>query len=146
MFPSDDNVVSTNSEVSDMLDVEGDNNTLSLLQMLLFIIRLREYQHQIDFLDKMSQRTSILCGHVWIIEILTGNPTTCHKLFRLHRDPFISLCQALRRERFLKNTVNVQVEEVMAMFYMIARHLKQMTDDVDVFNTPLIQSISTLFA
>lgn len=70
----------------------------------------------------MSARMLPLRGDQYITHMLNGDPRLCYVMFGMEPPTFITLCNELREGNYMQNTREVKVEEVVAMFCMIAGH------------------------
>jgi len=81
----------------------------------------------IDSLDddentKMPQRNLPLRGPMYITYMLNGHPVPCFQMFRMEPPDFISLCFELRERQFIESTMNLDVEESVAIFLLLIGH------------------------
>jgi len=47
-------------------------------------------EYAVNHVCKEPCRTSELTGHAWVKEVLQGNPTRCHEMFRMENIFFIN--------------------------------------------------------
>ena len=67
-------------------------------------------------LDKIPQHTSILSGHDWIDELLTGHDGRFYNEMGMQKHVFYALISVLRRDVGLRDTRHVSDEEQLAIF------------------------------
>ncbi|XP_042485205.1 uncharacterized protein LOC122065457 [Macadamia integrifolia] len=75
-------------------------------------------------IERQRVHTCPFTGHIWISEILHPNthPRRVRRLFRMSRDHFMRLVDALKERKLVKDTNNITVEEQLAMSIMIMAH------------------------
>ena len=84
--------------------------------------------------DKRPQRTSILSGSDYMVEVRDGNPTNCHEMFHMTLDLFYHLVDELKHYGYLKEGKGrVDVQEAVAIFLYIVGHNTQMRPAADRF-------------
>nr|POF07294.1 hypothetical protein CFP56_45436 [Quercus suber] len=77
--------------------------------------------------DKCPMRTGILNGKNYRAEVRDGNPTNCHKMFRMTLDFFYHLVDELKHHEYLKEGKGrVDVQELVAIFLYIVGHNTRM--------------------
>lgn len=86
-----------------------------LIKIACIILMIRRQRR----IMRQPCRTSILSGHEWVVSIINGNPRLCPELFRMESHVFIRLCYVFREKGYLKDTRNISVEEMIAMFITI---------------------------
>ena len=73
--------------------------------------------------DKRPQRTSILSGSDYMVEVRDGNPTNCHDMFRMTLNLFYHQVDELKYYGYLKEGKGcVDVQETVAIFLYIVGH------------------------
>jgi len=78
-------------------------------------------EYAVKHFCKEPCRTSGLTGHAWVKEVLQGNPTRCYEMFRMEKHTFHKICTKLV-DHDLKPTNHIGVEEMVAMFLLVAGH------------------------
>ena len=65
---------------------------------------------------------SSLSGHEFTQYLISSNPRNSYDLLRMRTDVFLELCDLLKRERLLRATKRVSVEEQVAIFLATVGH------------------------
>jgi hypothetical protein len=66
-------------------------------------------------------RTSVLTGRMYVQELLNGHARRFQEIMRMQLTTFLAICQDLR-EVEIKETLNISVEEQLAMFLSVVGH------------------------
>lgn len=101
-------------------------------EMFILMLQLHNLYIESDRIERVPQRTSALDGYDFIHKVLTGHPSTSYELFRMKREAFTSLCTTLRA-RYLEDSCEIRMEELLAIFYLIAGHRQRMRVAADWF-------------
>lgn len=105
-------------EIRNMDDEEMDDNTFYSL-VLGAVSKVVSYHN--NFLVKEPCRDSPHTGVKFMMEILRGNGTRCHEMFRMEKHVFMKLCDRLKGLG-LRATRGVMLEEAVGMFLMTLGH------------------------
>lgn len=84
-------------------------------------------------MNKVPCRTSSLTGRMFLLDILNGNPTVCHQIFRMQKHVLLNFCDTLKEKGLLTDGRKVSVEEGVAMFLMIIGHTTRYSIIADRF-------------
>jgi hypothetical protein len=85
----------------------------------------------IRFRRMTSRRRGITCGPMSVRDqeraanlrfIHDSNDTSCVELLRMKRAPFFQLCNLFRTRGLLRDSINSQIEEQVAMFLLVVGH------------------------
>lgn len=64
-------------------------------------------------------------GRVFVNEVLNGRNSYCRDMFRMDKRLFRKLCDLLRCKRLLRDTLDVRIEEQLAIFLLTVGHNKR---------------------
>jgi hypothetical protein len=93
-----------------------------------FLKRKQREDDEFSFLDALYTddsnsskpariHTSILTGKVYVSEVVEGHELRCKRDWQMKKFIFQRLVRCLRDRSLLKDTINVSVEEQVAMFF-----------------------------
>eukprot|EP00268_Persea_americana_P030879 TRINITY_DN2997_c0_g2_i4.p1 TRINITY_DN2997_c0_g2~~TRINITY_DN2997_c0_g2_i4.p1 ORF type:complete len:394 (+),score=59.35 TRINITY_DN2997_c0_g2_i4:113-1183(+) len=80
--------------------------------------RTKELDDDDDDEDADSEPT----GRMFVNEVLSGRNSFCRDMFRMDKRLFRKLCDILRRKRLLRDTLEVRIEEQLAIFLLTIGH------------------------
>lgn len=79
-------------------------------------------KHRTKELDEDEDDDSEPTGRMFVNEVLNGHNSFCRDMFRMDKRPFRRLCDILRGRRLLRDTLEVRVEEQLAIFLLTIGH------------------------
>ncbi|XP_077247569.1 uncharacterized protein LOC143887354 [Tasmannia lanceolata] len=77
------------------------------------------------YLLKEPRHSSTPSGHMWVNDVLNGNKSRCHKMFRMDKRVFVKLCDILQHKGLLRDMREVRIEEQVAIFLLTVGHDKR---------------------
>lgn len=80
--------------------------------------RTKELDDDDDDEDADSEPT----GRMFVNEVLSGRNSFCRDMFRMDKRLFRKLCDILRGKRLLRDTLEVRIEEQLAIFLLTIGH------------------------
>ena len=91
-------------------------NVIRLIQVLLHVLS-DVIQSRIQK-DLIPYHTSILSGHQWVMELISGHPKCIQNELSMSREVFLQLVSELRTQG-CSDTRNIAVEEQLTIFLYI---------------------------
>lgn len=101
------------------MDMQEDNEEFE--KIICILARAIEYYY-LTFIYKRPCMTSAQTGNMWLNEILQGNESRCHNMFRMKRNIFVQLCDELQMNYGLKGSRRLCATEMLGMFLHIIGH------------------------
>lgn len=80
-------------------------------------------ENERSFMDKIPCRTLLFIRRMYILEILNGHLAVCHHIFHMQKHVFRNVFDSLKEKDLLRDGEKVNVEEGVAMFFMIIGHI-----------------------
>ncbi|XP_060972307.1 uncharacterized protein LOC133038235 [Cannabis sativa] len=74
------------------------------------------------YIEKTPCMNSSQTGHMWLMEILQGNESRCHRMFRMEKGVFIKLCNELEANYGFKGSKRMCALEILGMFLFTLGH------------------------
>ena len=88
-----------------------------LVLLTIILVQVTQVFHQVLSISPcIPHHTSILTGHVWVLELLTGHPKHTKINFGVPLDIFSVLMHVLKENGILKSQNGVTVEEQLGIF------------------------------
>jgi hypothetical protein len=91
------------------------NDTLSLIHILLITLIELTFNSKPARKDPTPYHTSILSGHRWVLELITGHPDRIRCELGVSKDVFLQLLTELRQAGH-QDSRHVTLEEQLAIF------------------------------
>ena len=100
----------------------NDEDWVQLLCSIISILVVAWVEEKKRFLaPRMRCRTSQLSSEAYVQELLNGHPRRFKEVLRMQKPTFLKLCDELRGAG-LKRTLQISVEQQLAMFLQIVGH------------------------